>query len=78
MGMAPSTTILPVMPNRSPSRGPSVSTMTSLPMRRTDSTRAPVNSKRRASVVVLPLANHSSGAWTLAILRPSVAEMALR
>ena len=52
--------------------------MTSLPMRRTASTRAPVNSKRRASVVVLPLANHSSGAWTLAILRPSVAEMALR
>ena len=78
MGMAPSTTILPVMPKRSPSRGPSVSTMTSLPLRRTACTFAPVSSRRRASVVVPRLANHSSGAWTQATVRPTVAEMALR
>ena len=53
-----------------PAGGPSVSTITSLPMRRTVSTRAPVSSRRRASVEVPPFANHSSGAWTREIVRP--------
>ena len=78
MGIPPSTTRRPVIPKRSPRTGPSVSSMRSLPRRRTAVTFRPVRAAKTSSGPRPRFRNQASGADTSAIERPTATSAACR